>query len=191
MLWKDKLAASFPIGSCILQGSLLGGKFCNLMDDSVLQLLRKFGLGCHVGNVFVGALIYADDLTLLSPSLIYMQIMLDVCSETLNNMGLQFNIDKCVAVVFGKFIGKSSYKNLVLYDNVLLRSADLHYLGVQFKTGLNIGIDTSERSHNFLGSVASILRGRIAGFNDVYINIVKSKCMPIFCYGVDLLCLRG
>ena len=56
--------------------------------------------------------------------------MLDVCSETLSNMGLQFNIDKCVAVVFGKFIGKSSCKNLVFYDNVLLWSADLHYLGI-------------------------------------------------------------
>ena len=117
--------------------------------------------------------------------------MLDVCSETLTTMGLQFNIDKCVAVKFGKFIGKSSCKNLVLYDNVLLWSADLHYLGIQFKADLNIGIDISERSHKFIGSVAPILRGRIAGLNDVYINIVKSKCMPILFYGVDVLCLHG
>ena len=82
------------------------------MMDSVLQLLYKCGLGCHVGNVFAGALAYADDLILLSPSLVCMQIMSDVCSETLTNMGLQFNIDECVAVVFAKFIGKSSCKNV-------------------------------------------------------------------------------
>ena len=68
----------------------------------------------YIGNVFAGALAYADDLILLSPSLVCMLIILDVCSETLTNMGLQFNIDKCVAVVFGKFIGRSSCKNLVL-----------------------------------------------------------------------------
>ena len=148
-------------------------------------------MGCHVGNVFAGVLAYADDLILLSPWLVCMQIMLDVCSETLTNMGLQFNIDKCVVFVFGKFMGKSSCKNLVLYDNILLWSADLHYLGIQFKAGLNIGIDISERSHKFIGSVMSSLRGRIAGFNDVYINIVKSTCMPILFYGVDVLCLHG
>ena len=117
--------------------------------------------------------------------------MLDICSETLSNMGLQFNIDKCIAVVFDKFIGKSSSKNLVLYDNLLFWSADLHYLGIQFKAGLNIGIDISKRSHKFFGFVASILRGRIAGFIDVYINLVKSKYMPILFYGVDVLCLYG
>ena len=64
-------------------------------------------------------------------------------------------------------------------------------MGIQFKAGLYIGIDISERSHKFIGSVASILRGRTAGFNDVYINIVKSKCMPILFYGVDDLCLHS
>ena len=77
-LWKGKLSVPFSIGSGILQGSLLGGKFFNLMMDSVLQLLHKCGLGCHAGNVFAGALAYADDLILLSPSLVCMQIMLDV-----------------------------------------------------------------------------------------------------------------
>ena len=72
VLWKGKLSAPFLIGSSILQGSLLGGKFFNLMMDSVLQLLHKCGLGCHVGNVFASAMTYADDSILLSPSLIYM-----------------------------------------------------------------------------------------------------------------------
>ena len=45
-------------------------------------------------------------------------------------------------------------KNLVLYDNVLLWSADFLYLGIQFKVGLNISIDISEQSHKFIGSVA-------------------------------------
>ena len=42
---------------------------------------------------------------------------------------------------------------------MLFWSADLHYLVIQFKAGLNIGIDISERSHKFIDSVASILTG--------------------------------
>ena len=50
--------------------------------------------------------------------------------------------------------GSLHVKNLVLYDNVLLWSADFLYLGIQFKVGLNISIDISEQSHKFIGSVA-------------------------------------
>ena len=51
--WKGKLSVPFPIGSGILQGSLLGGNFFKLMMDSVLQILHKCGLRCHVGNVLL------------------------------------------------------------------------------------------------------------------------------------------
>ena len=54
----------------------------------------------YIGNVFAGALAYANDLILLSPSLVCMQIILDVCSEILTNMGLQFNIDKYVLLLY-------------------------------------------------------------------------------------------
>ena len=138
---RENYLRRFPLAQAFFRVVFLGCNFFNLMMDFVLQLLHKCGLECQVGNVFAGALAYADGLILLFPSLVCMQIMLDVCFETLTNVGLQFNIDKCIAVVFGKFIGKSSCKNLVPHNNVLLQSADLHYLGIQFKSGLNIGIN--------------------------------------------------
>ena len=42
----------------------------------LLQSLRKSGVGCQVGGVFAGAVVYADDLLLLAPSRSAMQSML-------------------------------------------------------------------------------------------------------------------
>ena len=52
-------------------------------------------------------------------SCLCMQNKLDSCSKTVANKGLLFNIDKCVAIAFCKFIGNSSYEDFVIYNNVL------------------------------------------------------------------------
>ena len=64
-------------------------------------------------------------------------------------------------------------------------------MGIQFKADFNIGVDKSELSHKFIGSFALILRGHIAGLNDEYVNIAKSKFKLILFIRVDVLCLHG
>ena len=40
-----------------------------LFIDRLLLHLQRSGLGCHINNTYMGALSYADDITLISPSL--------------------------------------------------------------------------------------------------------------------------
>ena len=56
------------------------------MCTSVTQL-RNSGIGCYIGNFFVGALAYADDLALLAPSASAMRTLLKICDvmSTLSN----------------------------------------------------------------------------------------------------------
>ena len=61
--------------------------------DNLLSRLRKSGVGCHVGGVFAGAVGYADDLLLLSPSRSGMQRMLEICEEYALENNLQFSTD--------------------------------------------------------------------------------------------------
>jgi len=49
--------------------------------NSLVIKLRKAGLGAHSGLVYVGCLLYADDIMLISHSVEVMQRMLDLCSE--------------------------------------------------------------------------------------------------------------
>ena len=52
-------------------------------------------------------------------------------------------------------------------------------LGLYFKSGNKLRIDISNRCGKFIGSIASVLRGRIAGAEDIYVNVIKTKCLPI------------
>ena len=46
--------------------------------DQLLLRLRKTGIGCHIHGKYMGILGYADDVTLLSPSI---RGMLSICEE--------------------------------------------------------------------------------------------------------------
>ena len=45
-----------------------------------MDMLKSSGFGCYVGNVFVGALAYADDIVLLAPSRFALGRLLKQCS---------------------------------------------------------------------------------------------------------------
>ena len=52
--------------------------FC-LYLDGLLSLLAKSGVGCSVGECYVGLLAYADDIVLLAPTAKAMRHMLKIC----------------------------------------------------------------------------------------------------------------
>jgi len=47
--------------------------------EVLLIELAKSGYGCHIGKTFVGAVAYADDLALLSPSIHGLEEMIKIC----------------------------------------------------------------------------------------------------------------
>ena len=49
--------------------------------DDLLMELAESGVGCHWDGLFVGALAYADDLTLLAPSPSALRMLLRICER--------------------------------------------------------------------------------------------------------------
>jgi len=64
--------------------------------------LRKLSLGCHICGMFLGCLLYADDIILLSPSVRGLQEMLDRRYKISCLASLQFNGHKCHCLVVGR-----------------------------------------------------------------------------------------
>ena len=59
----------------------------------MIQKLRKLGLGCYMGGLWIGACGFADDLLLLAPGRKGMEKMLEVCEEYASQHSLQFSTD--------------------------------------------------------------------------------------------------
>ena len=57
------------------------------MDES----LNNCGFGCYIANRFVGALCYADDLTLICPSRRAISLLLNICEEFAVEYHVKFN----------------------------------------------------------------------------------------------------
>ena len=47
--------------------------------DELLGQSAQAGVGCYIGNIFLRALLYADDVVLLSPTARAMRLMLGIC----------------------------------------------------------------------------------------------------------------
>ena len=90
----NDLSSYFSINSGVLEGSLLGPRLYNIVIDKLLFLLQNSGLGCHIENLFAGAITNADDLIVLSASVRHLQLILDLCVDFGQECDIVFNSDK-------------------------------------------------------------------------------------------------
>ena len=89
--WDGSLSKSFSITNGVKQGAVLSAVlFCVYIDD-LIKKLRKEGNGCWVNGEFVGIIVYADDIVLLSPTLDGLQQMIESCSAYAKCHNLSFS----------------------------------------------------------------------------------------------------
>ena len=91
--WGDANSSPFGILNGTRQGSVLSPCIFSIYMDELLQELRQLGVGCHIGGMFMGATIYADDVLLLAPCRTALQLMLKVCEDFAVRNNLQYSSD--------------------------------------------------------------------------------------------------
>ena len=69
-------ADSFGIPNGVKQGGVISPLLFSLYIDELFLLLKKSGMGCHVGLTYAGACRYADDIALVAPSLTSLKQMI-------------------------------------------------------------------------------------------------------------------
>ena len=76
------LFPAFPVSWGVWwQGGVISPILFTLYIDDSLYELEQSGVGCVWDDLFVGALAYADDLTLLSPSPAAIRRLLYICDQ--------------------------------------------------------------------------------------------------------------
>ena len=71
--------------------------FKHIVDKHMVHLFS-----CHIGDVDIGCLAYADNLILISASVVKLQNMLDVCSTYGTSLDIRFNPTKSSLLRFVK-----------------------------------------------------------------------------------------
>jgi len=102
--WNGCMSAYFTAGSGVRQGSCISPAIFNVFINLFVTCLRDLGVGCCISSIFLGCILYADDILLLSPTVSGLQNMLDKCAEVASMLSLEFNVTKSQCVVIGKCV---------------------------------------------------------------------------------------
>ena len=78
-----------------------------LYIDRLLLCLQSSGLGCHISNTYMGALSYAEDITLISPSVYRLNCMLDICNKFSIDNFITFYSKKTICIKYGEDVSVS------------------------------------------------------------------------------------
>ena len=98
--WGSTLSKQFSVMNGVKQGGVLAPILFAVYTDGLLERLKNTGVGCHMGNRFVGALAYADDITLLAPCKSVFSILISVCENYAAEYDIMFNGDKSKLLFF-------------------------------------------------------------------------------------------
>ena len=182
--WRGNLGTYFDVLTGTKQGGVISPRIFNLYMDDLIDRLRKRGIGCHIIDIFIACLFYADDLCLLSPTRSAMQEMLCICQQYCSEFCLTFNVKKSKILIFGK-ANTDQISPLVLNDKPLEFVTQWKYLGVNIVAGSKLSFSARPALASFYRAVNSILSVLQKPDEMVLMNLLFSNCVPILSYGAE------
>ena len=98
--WGNSYSEKFRVFNGVKKGGVLSPILLITYMNELFKELRKSRIGCHIGDMYVGVLVYADDVTLLSPTLSALKSMLQIADKFGKDYNIIFNVKKYQFLVF-------------------------------------------------------------------------------------------
>jgi hypothetical protein len=184
--WNGCDSSPLRVLSGVRQGGILSPILFNLYVNCFLTSLRKCGLGCHIQGIYIGCIMYADDLLLLSASVLDLQSMLDKCGCIGQDLDINFNCCKSKCMIIGPH--KVSKILPMSISNAMIEWVDsIKYLGIVIKSDKLFNVDLKDSRRKFFISFNSIINKCKYASDIVKLQLLESHCLPILMYSLECL----
>ena len=187
--WGGVKSEYFRILTGTKQGGVLSPRIFTVYMDDLIIRLRDKGIGCHMLNIFIACIMYADDLCLMAPSRGAMQSLLTICQEYCNEFCLTFNAKKSKSLLFGHF-KNVVVSPLLLNDQPIEYVHEWVYLGTTVVAGKSLTFSSANDLRSFYRSSNSVLSVVRKPNKLVQMKLLYSMCVPILSYAAEVKVLK-
>ncbi|XP_062529173.1 uncharacterized protein LOC105842571 [Bombyx mori] len=98
--WSGVYSRTYRMECRVRQGGLTSPKLFNLYVNALIEELSSTHFGCHIDEICLNNISYADDMVLLSSSACGLSKLLDICERYALSHGLVYNTKMSECMVF-------------------------------------------------------------------------------------------
>lgn len=176
--WNTCSSQQFGILNGIKQGSVISPILFTVYMDVLLLRLEACGYGCKIGSYYYGALSYADDLTLLCPTVSGFQKMLKICETFGSEYAVKYNPSKSVAMCISR--KRSILPNVFLSGQPIKWVSEAKHLGNFIRSDLRDTTEINKKRGDFIGRVNNLLATFYSANDDVKREIFNTQCSHLY-----------
>ena len=183
--WNNSVSAPRRLLAGVRQGGVLSPSLFNVYVNDILCNLEHSEFRCHVSGRYVGALMYADDLLLISITLQDLRNMLDIVYAELSWLDMVLNVKKSGLLRIGPRFNADL--SPVLINGSTLPVVDrLSYFGVEIGAGKSLKLYMYTRRMKFFRAF-NALYAKLGGTASdiVIVHLTRTFCLPILLYGLE------
>ena len=144
--------------------------------DELSTRLNSTATGCFLGIKLLNHLMYADDLTLISPSIIGMRKLLQACELFAAEHDIIFNPLKSKCLAFSKHRLPFKPGSLSLCDRQLVFVDAIKYLGVTLVNTLSDDVEISCQMRKLYASANALLKNFYRCSLRVKLSLFQAFC---------------
>ena len=140
----------WKIGNGTRQGGILSPLIFSFYIDNIISEVSNMVPGCSLGGVKTNIICYADDISILAPSVYGLQKLVDLLCMRFCQAGLSVNVEKSAYIVFKAKKSSSVNTTLTFRDEMFRRVAEFKYLGIVLSEDMCNTKDINRAINSFL-----------------------------------------
>jgi hypothetical protein len=170
----------------VRQGGVMSPILFATYIDNMIKRLSAADVGCSIGDIYLGCIVYADDILLLSASVVHLQRMLDICSLEARELDMKFNVSKSFAMRIGPRF-KHDCASLTVGGLRIEFVNDIKYLGIVIRSGRKFACLFDHVKLKFYRAFNLLYaRSKAANSELISVQLTKSFCLPLIMYGLEV-----